>query len=126
MLIKCSLFLDTVASSRNGSQNAICDAEAFIAAKSAFIMFCCTRSIIWSVIPVIFMTVVCNRCALLFASIENDDIPATIIKEINDIESICVKREDEQARRFQFPFLATGVATEELTEMTFSVSDAEW
>ena len=58
--------------------------------------------------------------------IENDDNPATIIAEINDIESICVKREDEQARRFQFPFLATGVATEELTEMTFSASDAEW
>jgi hypothetical protein len=61
MLIKFSLFVDTVVSSKKGSQNAICDAEAFVEAKLAFIMFCCTLSIIVSAIPVIFMTVVCNR-----------------------------------------------------------------
>jgi hypothetical protein len=126
MFIKFSLFVNADVSTRNGSQNAICDEEALIAAESTSIMICCIPSNVVSATPVNFVTVVCNECALLFASIENDDSPATIIATRNAIDSICVERKDEQERRSRLPYLVIGVSTDDPTEMISSVSNAEW
>jgi hydrogenase maturation factor HypF (carbamoyltransferase family) len=64
---------------------------------------------------------------LFKVSIDNEDNLSTIIAARIAINTNCFRREDEQeARRYRFPFRVMGVATDESIEIMSSVSKDEW